>query len=98
MFVALSLTVPDVDAAADSGLHGGHCTFPTWATDIGTLHRLGFFCGCGVCRKIVIMFEELGCFLKRNVFTSFEICLYLKFSLKPRLFKIFWTTQSTRFL
>ena len=76
MFVALSLTVPDVDAAADSGLHGGHCTFPTWATDIGTLHRLGFFCGCEVCRKIVIMFEELGCFLKRNVFTSFEICLY----------------------
>ena len=42
MFVALSLTVPDVDGAADSSLDGGHCTFPNWATDIGILHRLGF--------------------------------------------------------
>ena len=94
MFVALSLTVPDVDAAADSGLHGGHCTFPTWATDIGTLHRLGFFCGCGVSRKIVIIILGLGRNLKRNVFTSFEISLYPLFSLKQRPFK----TQSTRFL
>ena len=76
MFVALSLTVPDVDAAADSGLHGGHCTFPTWATDIGILHRLGFFVVVEFPGKIVIMFRELGCYLKRDVFISFEICLY----------------------